>query len=62
MNSFEIKETLNKMGYEQNTVTILDNSYKLVISGSVHVQEIKDEFNVIKWEYSGNKVIFDVKV
>lgn len=61
MNSFEIKETLNEMGYKQSTVSILDNSYKLTISGSVHVQEIKDKFNVIKWEYSGNKVIFYVR-
>jgi len=58
MNSFEIKETLSQMGYKQNIVTILDNGYKLSISGSVHVQEIKDKFDVMKWEYSGNKVLF----
>ena len=61
MNSFEIKETLSQMGYKQNIVSIVDNGYKLSISGSVHVQEIKDKFNVIKWEYSGNKVIFDIR-
>ena len=62
MNSKDIKTKLNKIGYPQSTVSILDNGYKLSISGSVHVQEIKDNFNIIKWEYSGNKVIFDVKV
>ena len=59
MNSKGIKALLDKLGYGNNIVIILGNgSFKISITGECHVQQIKDIFNVIKWEYDGNKVVF----
>lgn len=59
MNTKEIKDKLNELGYEQSTVSMLKNDqYRATISGSVHVQEIKDNLNVLNWEHKGNKVVF----
>ncbi len=58
MNSKAIKDKLNELGYEQSTVSMYkENQFKVVISGSVHVNEIKDSLNVLDWEYKGNKVV-----
>lgn len=58
MNSKDIKQKLNELGYENVIISITNNGIKLRIVGNVYVQEIKDNFNVVKWEYSGNAVEF----
>ena len=57
-----IEQTLNKLGYSNFTINKLkDGSSKVIISGEVFVQEIKDNFEVIKWDYEDRKVMFVMK-
>jgi len=59
MSSKDIKTMLNQIGYDKSLVTVLgNNNWKINITGECHVQEIKDMFNVVKWEYEGNKAVF----
>lgn len=55
----QMQQQLLDAGYDDCVITMLGNgSYKLSITGQVHVQEIKDMFEVIKWEYDDDKVLF----
>lgn len=63
MKNINVIDTMTKLlldkGYDNAIITMLGNgSYKLSITGKVHVQEIKDMFEVIKWEYDDDKVLF----
>lgn len=55
----EMQQRLLDAGYENCVITMLGSgSYKLSITGQVHVNEIKEMFEVIKWEYNNDKVLF----
>lgn len=62
MSKQRIEDILNSNNITEFWITVLgNNAYRLNIPGEVHVQQIKDLFNVSKWEYSGKNVIFYIQ-
>jgi len=59
MSKNAIKVILLTNNYPNHIITVLgENQYRIQIEGEVHVQQIKDLFNVIKWEYNKNRAEF----
>lgn len=62
MNRGYIDEKLIQAGISNYTIENVSlRIKKIIISGIVHVQAVKDIFNVIKWEYDNNKVVFTIQ-
>ena len=58
----DIKLILFANGYTNAIVTTLgNNQYRIVISGEVHIGQIKELFNVIKWSYVDGKAEFYIE-
>ena len=54
-----INNVLLNLGYEDYTITCLGQEhYRISILGKCHIQDIKDNFNVSKWEYQNGKPTF----
>ena len=59
MSKTHIELLLKKLNIEDYIITVLGNNrHKLSIPGQVWIQQIKETFNVDKWEYSDGKATF----
>ncbi len=62
MNIESIQAKLTQLGYSKSNITVMNKrQIKMIIPGEVHVQQIKDSFDVSKWEYNEQKIEFVVE-
>lgn len=59
MSKTHIELQLKHLKIEDYTLTVLGNNlFRLSIAGEVWIQQIKETFNVQKWEYNNGQAVF----
>lgn len=59
LNTSDISRILCDLTYKNHKVTVLgDNKFLVRIIGEVHIQVIKETFNVTSWKYVDGKAEF----
>jgi len=59
LNQSKISRILNDLKHNKHTITVLgDNQFIVRIIGEIHIQVIKEIFNVLSWKYVDGKAEF----
>lgn len=62
MNKTQIKVILIENNYPNHTITVLGKGlFRIQVEGEVHVQKIKELFNVQKWSYEKGSAEFYIQ-